>query len=343
LVAAFSFCKTVNAQNVSYTILKNDPHDVKKLQVYFSPFYADAFLPNITLGFGVGGAYEINRKLDVNVFFNKPYSKTFDYAYHTNVEFVPVHNVDETPLHRTYFFEGGATFKLSDNDKQKDVKVVLSSFSSGGFTHTTYIMVPGTVRKMTKVRGGFSAYNTSVSTDIYKDENFLQAKNENGETMTFTTYDLIKPDGTELITPYDGRLNWGVNMFVPALYFGISRESITKLIIKADDYNRNKSKQTDVSLYADVLFAPVISINDITFRGKTYDVTNGDEHSFRTNNLGFRVGYDYTFLSKFGMGFKTEIGVRPGLKGKGFFLNLVYKLPIFRFIENKNTAAEQSN
>ncbi|RYD82109.1 MAG: hypothetical protein EOP53_04585 [Sphingobacteriales bacterium] len=330
IFAILLICSSVKAQMVSYSVVQNDPHDLKKLEVYFSPFYAEIFSPSITLGYGIGANYQLNNKIDLMLFFNKPYAVGTDEAYRTNKVFIPTHNNLETPMHKTYFLEAGGALELSDNDKQKNVKIVLSSSSS----YSRYIMVPGTVRKINKLRGGVFNYNSIISTDLLGDDFKLQAKDEKGGTVTFTTYDLLQPDGSETF-PYDGLLDWAVNMNVTSFYAGLSRESITKMIVKPEDYRKNKSKQFNSNFYADVMFAPLITMGDIKFHGKTYDVTNGDENSFRKNNFGWRVGYEFNFLNKVAYGAKMELGVRPGLKSKGFFFNLVYRFPIIRFMEDK--------
>jgi hypothetical protein len=342
LLALLMQAGAVKAQSVSYTVVTDDPHALAPLKVYFMPLVADMFKPSMSMGFGVGGSYAVSDKIGANMWFMRPYTKNMDGAYHTNVAFIPVHNVDETKLKRSKFLDLGGFLVLTDKDKKKNVKVVLSSFSSGNYTYSSYLMVPGTVRKITKARGGIFQYNTSVSTAEYGDQFVLQAQNDTGGVVKFDTYGITYPDGSK--PEYDGHLDWAINMSSTSIYAGLCRQSITNLTIDPEGYKK-KGHNTDVELYADVMFAPVIITNDIKYKGVTYDVTNNGENSFQKNHLGWRVGMEGTFFRKnLAFSSKGEIGVRPGIKGQGFYLDWSISFPVLYLMEGhkKDTAPKTS-
>lgn len=319
------------AQNVNYEKILDDPHVLGKLNIAITPFYLEYFNPSSVFGFKVGGSYRLTDKIGLNLAFTKPYVTKTDPAYHFNVAFVPVHNYTETTLRRTHFLEAGATYTLYDQDKQRSVKVVLSSFKSGNMQHTSFIKVPATRRVLVHARGGIYTYNSIISTDL-DEKLLLKGKNDKGEVFTFGTYNFINSQNQEMIAGYDNLLDWAVNMYVPAIYAGFSRQTVTNLRIKADNYGK-KGNRRNINLYADAIFAPVISMGDIKYAGVTYDVTNGDENSFRKNPLGFRIGMEALSVSKLAFGIKGEGGVRPGMKGQGAFFNIQLSFPVLNLLE----------
>ncbi len=148
-----------------------------------------------------------------------------------------------------------------------------------------------------------------------------------------------------------GGFGWITNVQTSGFSLGISRDVIRNLIIDVEGFGQ-RAKQNKKTFYADILYANV-KVDNIVFFGsnpnatvfgeeigtevKQFNIAGEGEHKIETNNFGFRVGFEsrgigatkiipwseQNELSKvFNLGYKTEIGINPGIKGKGFYFLL---------------------
>jgi len=144
---------------------------------------------------------------------------------------------------------------------------------------------------------------------------------------------------------------WVTNISTKTVAIGFSREVIRNLVIDVDDFGK-RGNQKISKFYFDVLIAKV-DVDDIVFFNsnpegietgeemgteiRNYKIAGTGEHRLETNPLGFRVGYETHGISPtkiipwaeqdeytrfVNMGYKTELGWNPGIKGKGFYFNM---------------------
>lgn len=308
---------SANAQKVFYKTLEDNPQ-LPFIQVQLSPFMAEACGMNMGIGIGAGGVLNLGNTLSTEVHFNHLY---LDMGYHDVAQGIPAQNFGDDDFSKTNFLEAGATLKFQSEVKKKEIKVVLSSRTSGNTTYTNYIMVPATVLKQTGLRGGFFIYNTPLSTDKLPNEYA-----EDADGNQFTIYSFIDSSGAD--TYLSGGLDWGTQMNSIGFYAGLSFQTTTGLMIKPDGM-REKKHKSHGEFFIDAFFAPITTFRDITYNGKDYDVSGRLPNQFSANLFGARLGYEYSFLNgPVSMGYRMELGYRPGLKKKGFYINLSYYLPL---------------
>jgi hypothetical protein len=163
---------------------------------------------------------------------------------------------------------------------------------------------------------------------------------------------LTQPGGEGSDFFYD-RESWTTSIKSSCIAFGLSREVIRNYIIDVEGYGK-RGNQSIRRVYADVLIADV-EVSKVSFFGsdptatkygdemgteiEEFDLSGSGEHKIETNPLGFRVGYESRGISPtkilpwadqdevskvLNLGYKTEIGICPGIKGKGlyFFMGL---------------------
>ncbi len=298
------------AQSVSFKTIENDPRDIKNLTIHLDPFYADAWLTNITLGFGARAEYHLGRLASFSFDFRTPYPGTDTQArVHVDGDLpYPSTEGEKRGLARFIYTEAGGQFHIFDWTKAKDLKVVLSSHQGSKTTTTTYIMVPGTKRKVFAARGGFSTIRSAFAIDDIKSK--VKAY-QGTDTIHFGSY--VDTKGGSSV--YNGYSN--INMLV--FHAGLSIKSITNLLVSTDSYGMKGNRQyTD--FYFDLLFAPVISVTDVMTNNKT--IWTMDPGPLK--HTGWRVGYSFKNSVKSFMSYKTELGFRPGFEGGNFFLNLTW-------------------
>jgi len=202
-----------NAQNVNYKITKDDPSKRANFIMNLDLMQLDMSknLSGGSFNVGVWGMYNVMPNLYADYKFEKSW---LSFAKLDAGAPGVVGNLD---------FESGATFNLLSSSKNKNMKVVLNvdESYSGSYktTTTTFLMVPGTIKKVTSVRGGY----------IFKRNTYEWEK-------TFS-------NGYEPMTRM-------------GLYSGISFDRYTNLHINADGYGHCMNS-VGSRFYLDLLLMPV--------------------------------------------------------------------------------------
>ncbi len=160
-----------------------------------------------------------------------------------------------------------------------------------------------------------------------------------------------RTDYTKAEQTYGDHRGWISNITSQIVNIGISREVIRNIIIDVDNFGKRGNQQIN-KLYLDLLFAD-IDVDKIVFFNsnpegyidgeemgtelKEYDIVGTGSHKLEINNFGFRFGFESRGISPtkilpwaqqneitryVNLGYKTEIGIQPGIKGKGFYINL---------------------
>ena len=78
-----------------------------------------------------------------------------------------------------------------------------------------------------------------------------------------------------------------------------------------------------------MLFTPAPTLSDVTYEDYTWSVTGEDESTLKTSNLGWRFGLRFMNMKRsVSWGWAFDVGSRPGLEGKGLFLNWSLTFPV---------------
>jgi hypothetical protein len=299
----FNLSNQLNAQNVSYSILEDDPYKIKQLYLRINPFYAEGFRTNKA---SIGGGIELRYVLKNKIIFNFNNWKSYT-------------TIAET-LEKDKFLvrDLSAEYILFDKSSSEDVKIVLSSSSSGNYTTTKYIRVPGTTRKVFSVRGGIFNYKTPFKTS--------SLKNKSGS--------ILDTGGVKL----SGFVSPGVLLKSTSVFGGLSYSIIHNTKISAIGFGKSKANAVWLNYYVDFLFAPIINFQDFYAENSDkvmslFEINSG-ENGIEKNRLGWRTGFvsDFDISKRITYSGRVEIGSRPGIKSNGFYLycGLGMTIPILK-------------
>lgn len=303
------------SQKLRYEILKDEPDKIKNATFHIDPFYADAWMTNITLGFGLRADVMLKKRLSGNLFFRRAYAD-INARTHADGDLA----YPKRGFKKLTYFEPVVNYHVIDKLKKKSVKVVISSSTSysGNYKTTTtkYIMVPGTVRKIRGVRGGFYFLNSAIDMDQGDATSTFEAKNDTN-IVKFGSYG-DRVHGSPIYNAY-------TQMNQIAVFGGITFKSITNLQTKIDGYRKTRGNYGFYDFYFDLMFAPVLHYQDIKFKdGTIYSVKNNSN-----KRTGWRTGILWKLVNKPYMSYGFEFGSRPGYAGedKGilnsrFFMNM---------------------
>ena len=195
--------------------------------------------------------------------------------------------------------EFGAAYPIISKSTQKSLPVVLKSVLAGSSATTetynlTYINVNGTVQNQFSVRSGF----------------YYHKNNWDEKDITIGNKSFFVMDGDVIATGF---------------YSGVSLINRKHLVIETEEYGLS-SKSAHTQLYFDIILASTPSLGSWTDSTgqvgtamKEYNLNK--ETNLETAGFGTRLGWIYNTAKPKGNGwyFKLETGIRPGLKGKGFF------------------------
>lgn len=316
-VIAFSISiNNVNSQSVNYKVIEDDPY-YHNLDVSLMPFYTD-FAPNnnLSLGYGLNASAQYKKLGTARLYIQRPYSDGTDWNYHFGTVGIfssPTVNKLKKYLH----IELGGTYNLSENTKIKNKKVVLSSYTSGRTTTTSYIMVPATVRRVTGVRGGLYNYHTAITARQNGTENEGVISTDGSR---FGGAARLNPVGVAKDTFFNTES--ATNMKVLGIYGGLSFTSYHRIMINSDGYG-TKGGSRYTNIFLDAMIAPV-RIDDFEGgKGEKYDVSGKGALGFKARHWGARIGYEYLMTkNKLGYYARTEMGFKPGLASSKFYVSL---------------------
>lgn len=294
-----------DASTITYEEFYDAPYEINKLFVHFQPLYGELFVTNINIGFGLEVNYYLADKLDFTAHVRKAYTRAFDFERNVAHK---MSDVDNTPEIYNYF-EAGATYHVVDKEQDTETKVVLYSSRFKGSKWASrvpeHIKVPSKVRKITGVRLGGIAYNST--TDLSR---VLQSQ----EVI------LTDIDENEL----DPQTRVYGNVDVLGLYVGGSMSWIKNFAIKPDRGYGVLVNDLIFTTFFDVIIAPSVKVENIYLNQVEYSSS-----SIKTNMFGFRAGFTGKFNRELGWGYGAEMGYRPGISGRGFFTAVKISFPIY--------------
>lgn len=293
-------------QQINYTIEEDNP-DNTNLIVGVEPFYIDASKLNFPIGAGISGMYT-GSPVQINFVFNRAlmdFNKVLlDRVLNTPNENLKPHNA----------LELGIGLPFIRSTKAKSLRVTLSESTSGGYTTTKYISVPGTLKRTIAVRGGLNRYRNSYNSGDFNMES---------------------SPGTDQWPDFYS------NVTVTSLYMGLALTGITNLRISSTDFNGFRKNAVFNHAYLDLIVAPSVNLGTYTHVPAIGDASNilpagvyDLNGSFDKSRFGFRLGWQGNRAfqmgkkSRLGLYHRMEAGSRPGIKGGNWYLLLAVGIGI---------------
>ncbi len=325
IVLLFAFGIRATAQDradknpVTYEELYDEPYAINKLFVQFQPIYGEIFVTNVNAGFGLEVSYYLKDKMDFRVHTRKAYTQKFDLTRdiadkNSNVENLP--NVFN-------YYELGATYHVKDFEESSKTKMFLYKKSYKGDKWAARVPlnveIPCKVRKIYGARLGGLYFDTAI--DVNR---ALKSQDKTTDVL------VDKESGAPIPTTFtDGNgesqdISIFSNMSVGGAYVGGSMTWIKNVAVDFDNKYVEGVDDLIFTAFLDILIAPGISVDDVVYNGLTYSSEGID-----TSVIGFRLGMDGKFNRTLSWGYGGEIGMRPGLKGRGFYALVKISFPIY--------------
>jgi hypothetical protein len=300
-----------------YETVYDDPDDINELFLLVQPVYGEVFSTNTTIGFGLEVEYYLKDLFDFQVGFRTPYSQSTDLMRDAAVKNSDALNNPK----RFYYVEGGLNYHVVDRTESSKSKFVLYSKNFRKYNRwetmvPENILVPSNLRRIYGIRLGGTAYQSSI------DVNRILINQE----ISFNDTSSI---GINQASIYS-------NIMTQGFYIGGSMELIKNIAINFENLYDQTANDLMFSVFLDLLINPFITIEDIIYIPESSDeIQTFSSDIIDTSMFGFRGGIEGKFNRAIGFGYSVEIGIRPGVKGNGFYLMGVFSVPVFGWRLNK--------
>jgi hypothetical protein len=310
---------------VTYEELYDEPYSINKLFIGFQPLYGELFAANVNAGFGVEAHFYYKDKMDFAAHFRKTYSSQFfDFNRQAAIDNSDV--LDKPQIFN--YFEIGGTYHVKDFDESGKTKMVLykKSFKGNRWAANVplHAEVPCKVRKIYGVRLGGILWNSTV--DLNR---ALKAQNLDN-TVIIDEAGVGLP--LSLPDPKTGQAkNFDVfgNLHAANVYLGGSASWIRNVAVSFDKYEEGLDDGL-LTLFFDIVFAPSLSLDDVTYRDPATNIINNySTAAIKTSSFGFRAGIDGRFNRQLSWSYGGEIGLRPSISGQGFYAMFKISFPVF--------------
>lgn len=309
-------------QAVTYEELYDEPYSVNKLFIGFQPLYGELFATNVNAGYGIEAHYYYQDKFDIKANFRKTYSSQF---FDFNRQAALDNNTDGITTKPTVFsyYELGGTYHIKDKDESGKTKMVLykKSFKGNRWAANVplHAEVPCKVRKIMGARlGGIYCASSIDLNRVLKAQDLTNASltDQAGNGLPLQ----LPPD------PISGvAKNFSVygNMFATNIYLGGSMSWFRNVAVSFDKYEEGIDDGM-LTLFFDILYAPSLQLDPITYQGVDYST-----NAIKTSSFGFRAGIDGKFNRTLSWAYGGEIGLRPSVSGQGFYAMFKISFPVF--------------
>ncbi|HNT51528.1 MAG TPA: hypothetical protein PLM56_02130 [Cyclobacteriaceae bacterium] len=318
LSSVMAFSQTTEKVAVTFDELYDEPYSINKLFIAFQPLYGEIFATNVNAGYGVEAQYFHKNKFNIKAQFRKSYSSKFmDFNRENALQNSTVSNVPEV----FNYFEFGGTYHIKDFDEASTTKIFLHrkkmTSTRWAATLATYAEVPSKLRKIYGARMGMVIWDATVDINRTLDKQNLSYAN------------LINSENNSLPETYvDGN---GVtqdmmafsNLYSTNAYIGASLTWIRNIAVSFDKFD-NAVDDGMFNVYFDVLFAPSMKLDPVSYNGFDYSTS-----AIKLNKIGARLGFEGKYNRTLGWSYGGELGYRPSLDGRGFFAVFKIAFPVF--------------
>jgi hypothetical protein len=305
-------------EELNWDELYNDPGSVNKLFVGFQPIYGELFKTNVNAGFGIESWYVVKNKATLHTSFRMPYhSYFFDFARNNAKR---NSNVDNKPGVFNHI-ELGGTWHFRDFQTDDSVKMMVFDKTPNrrdlAAHEGRHIVIPAKLRKI--YGGRLGAVIWSSTTDI----------NQAMEQQGLVHGDLTNSSGAGLPADYVNStgelqpLSVFSNISSAGLYLGGSMTWIRNVAITVEDHD---SSVDDLLLttFFDLLLSPYLALDDIEYGGDVYST-----QALALKKFGFRAGVEGRFNRTWSWAYGAELGYRPSLENRGFFILAKIGFPVY--------------
>jgi hypothetical protein len=307
-------------QAVTYEELYDEPYSINKLFIGFQPLYGELFATNVNAGFGIEASYYYKDKFDLKAHFRKTYSSQFfDFNRQAALE-----NSDVQTKPQVFsYYELGGTYHVKDKDASGKTRMVLYKKSFRGNRWAANVPqhaeVPCKVRKIIGARLGGILWNSSVDLNrALKSQNLtnLDLTDDSGNSLPLNTI----PDPLTGISK-----NFSVygNLYSTNVYVGGSMSWFRNVAVSFDKFDEGLDDGL-LTLYFDILFAPSLKVDPVTYQNIEYSTD-----AIKTSSFGFRAGIDGKFNRTLSWSYGGELGLRPSISGQGFYAMFKISFPVF--------------
>jgi hypothetical protein len=307
-------------QAVTYEELYDEPYSINKLFIGFQPLYGELFATNVNAGFGIEASYYYKDKFDLKAHFRKTYSSQFfDFNRQAALE-----NSDVQTKPQVFsYYELGGTYHVKDKDASGKTRMVLYKKSFRGNRWAANVPqhaeVPCKVRKIIGARLGGILWNSSVDLNrALKSQNLtnLDLTDDSGNSLPLNTI----PDPLTGISK-----NFSVygNLYSTNVYVGGSMSWFRNVAVSFDKFDEGLDDGL-LTLYFDILFAPSLKVDPVSYQNIEYSTD-----AIKTSSFGFRAGIDGKFNRTLSWSYGGELGLRPSISGQGFYAMFKISFPVF--------------
>jgi hypothetical protein len=143
-----------------------------------------------------------------------------------------------------------------------------------------------------------------------------------------TNEDLVNNNGEGLLPPdpITGTVsNVAVfsNLSTTNIYIGGSAAWFRNVAVSFEKYEEGLDDGL-LTLFFDVIFAPGLTLDPVTYLGQDYST-----NAVKTSSFGFRAGIDGKFNRTMSWSYGGEVGIRPSIAGQGFYMMFKIAFPVF--------------
>ncbi|MBC8110074.1 MAG: hypothetical protein H7Y04_03345 [Verrucomicrobia bacterium] len=308
--------RAASKSDVKYEVMYDEPDELYKMWIHFIPMYADFFQTNFNVGYGIQANYYLKNKFDFRLQYRKAYTKSTDFSRGIGEK----SQTTDNKLAIFQYVELGATYHIKDEATAGTARMVLTSkrYSDDKWAATVpeHILIPSKVRKIYGVRAG--GYYWASAT------NLGNVASQQGVALTSATNDTLNLRAEKIFS----------NLRSTGFYLGGSLARIRNVAIKPQKYDPHANDMI-FTAYADVLIAPFTTLDAIKQEQAVYDVS-----AIKGKNLGFRAGIEGMYNRAFAWGWGGEIGYRPSLQGRSFYINARVSFTFATSFDQKRTSTQ---
>jgi hypothetical protein len=308
LLKAQSNNKATSKSDVEYELMYDEPYDLQKMWLQFIPLYSDYFSTNLNLGYGIQGNYLLKEKFTFRLHYRHSFGKGTDFARGAGEK----NRTNSNQLRGAQYLEAGFTYHIRDQAQAGTSRMVIYSrrytYEKWAATVPEHILIPAKVREILGARLGGYYWNSSINLS---------------DVLVKQKVSLVLPDpqdpkaDPDTLDPRTQKLY--TNIQSAGIYLGTSWTSIRNVAIKPKKYDSHVN-DVILTLYADLLFAPLLSLENIRFRDPlTRTESIFDSSPVKLSKLGFRLGIEGLYNREFGWSWGGELGYRPSIQGRSFY------------------------
>ena len=330
------------SQSVNYKIVQDDPKDLNHLWIKVQPLTVDLMQMNAAVGSGLEVTYLPKPGLQIDGGIRGNLINAFDIqrtAAKNNASITTQASKREqnemvvTNLFSRFFaFEVGAMYAFKDENKDGASKIVLGDNAVPGNTaFPEVIEVNAKSREIWNARLGVSSLTTTVSLQNAIEKQEVTVEGSNGTKLT--------KEGSTSANGFKTSSNTNEpfsNFSATGFYAGAAFQKIKNISIKTDRQGI-VSNNSILTLYADVMFAPWTTLEDMHARmvGQSTEETF-NVSPIKINRLGGRIGAEVRYNQASFVAVGAEIGYRPSIQGEGMYAVVKLSIPAFSFGATKS-------